>query len=56
MDLRARLLDMDADKYVAVLNEQTAKNMGLAPDSRVEIFYNGKSVVAILNTSRKFIS
>lgn len=55
MDLRARLLDMDADKYVAVLNEQTAKNMGMAPDSRVEIFYNGKSVVAILNTSKKFI-
>ncbi len=55
MDLRARLLDMDADKFVAVLNEQTAKNMGLAPDSRVEIFYKDRSVVAILNTSKRFI-
>lgn len=55
MKLKARVLDLDADKYVAVLNLDTAKRMGEGPDGRVEVSFNGKRVVSIVNTSTRFV-
>ncbi|NPA86945.1 MAG: AMP phosphorylase [Candidatus Diapherotrites archaeon] len=55
MKLRVRVLDLDAEKYVAVLNERTAKRIGEGPDGRVEIVKDGKKVVAILNTAKRSV-
>ncbi len=55
VELKVRLLDLDADKYVAVLNERVAKLLGEGPDGRVEISKNGRKIVCILNISKKLI-
>ena len=56
MELRAKVLDLDADKYVVVLNEKTAKRIGEGPDGRVEIAKNSRRVVAILNTAKRSVA
>ncbi len=55
MKLRVKILDMDAHRYISVLNEKTASKMGEGPDGRLLISKNDKSVVTIINTTNTFI-
>ncbi len=55
VELKVKILDLDADKYVIVLNEKTAKRMGEGPDGRAELYKEGKKLVGIINTSKRLV-
>ncbi len=50
--LRVKRIDLDSDRYVVVLHEETARSMGEGPDGRVDI--NGE-LTALINLSRKMV-
>ena len=56
MILRARNLDIDAgDMYIVILNERDARKMHVLPGERVDVSYNGNTITAVVDTSRRSI-
>ncbi len=55
MKLRVKRLDLDADRPVVVLHEDDAKRIGTFPGGRVELRHGNRTVVAIVNTTRKTV-
>lgn len=56
MILRARNLDIDAgDRYIVILNERDARKMHVLPGERVDVSYNGNTITAVVDTSRRSI-
>ncbi len=49
-------MDIDAgDKYVVILNERDASNMSVLPGERVDVSYNGRTITAVVDISRKSV-
>lgn len=55
MELRVRRIDIDADKPVVVLHEEDARKIGTYPGGRVELRHGEKTVVAIVNVSKRAV-
>jgi AMP phosphorylase len=55
MLLRAKFLQLEADKPIAILNSEDAAELGIRPMERVEISFRGKNLVAIVNIAKKII-
>jgi AMP phosphorylase len=55
MFLRAKFLQLEADKPVVILNREDAAELGVKPLERVELCFKGNRVVAIVNIARRII-
>jgi AMP phosphorylase len=55
MFLRAKFLQLEADKPIAILNSEDAAELGIRPMERVEICFKDKKLVAIVNIAKKII-
>ncbi len=55
--LRARRLDLEAGKLIAIMHELDAKQLGIQPLDRIEITnpLTGKSVVTVVDTTRTMV-
>ena len=55
MQLRVKRLDLDADRPIVVLHEDDARKIGAFPGGRVEIRHGDRTVVAIVNTTKRTV-
>ncbi len=55
MFLRARPLEFEALKPIVVLNKNDAEDIGVKALDRVELFFNGIKLTAIVNISRRMM-
>ncbi|MBN2043037.1 MAG: AMP phosphorylase [Candidatus Aenigmarchaeota archaeon] len=55
MQLRVRLLPLEAEKPIVVLNNDDADEIDVKPLERVKIRYNRHNFVAIVNTTEKMV-
>ncbi len=55
MRLKVRKLDLDANKPIVVLNCKTARALHVLPGERVELSWDGKQLVGIVDISLTFI-
>jgi AMP phosphorylase len=56
MELKARLLELEARKPVVVLNKEDADHLGVKPLERVEVRADGKTDFGIVNVAERIIS
>jgi len=54
--LKVRVLDIDIGSCVVTLNEEDARELGMHSRDRIKLFIDGKSVVAVLNTTKTVIN
>ncbi len=55
MEFKARLLDLEAGgKYIVVMGDEDAKQLGVMSNDRVRLRTDGGEVMAILNTAEEF--
>ena len=55
MELRAKKIDIDADRPVVVLHEKDARRLCAHPGSRVELRHGEKAVIATVAVSRRAV-
>ncbi|MCX6817244.1 MAG: AMP phosphorylase [Candidatus Aenigmarchaeota archaeon] len=55
MFLRAKFLQLEADKPVAIFNIEDAAELGIKPLDRVELSFGKDKVVAIVNIAKKIV-
>lgn len=55
MLLRAKFLQLEADKPIAILNKEDAEELGIKPLERVEVCFNKRKVVAIVNIAGRIV-
>jgi AMP phosphorylase len=55
MILRAKFLQLEADKPVVILNSEDADELGIRPMERVELSFKNKKLVAIANVAKRII-
>jgi len=55
MFLRAKFLQLEADKPVVILNREDAAEIGVKPLERVELSFKKSKLVAIVNVARKIV-
>jgi AMP phosphorylase len=53
--LKSKPLYVEAKKSIVILNKEDADELDVKPLDRVELSYNGKKEIAIVNITRKFI-
>ncbi len=53
--LKAKIFDLEIGRYEATLNETDAKKLGVRPKDRIKLFSRGKSIVAVVNTTKTVI-
>ena len=56
MNLKTKIQHIDAVKPIIVLNLEDAKELGVHPSDRVKISSNGKTAIAIVNTTTKSVN
>jgi len=55
MFLRAKFLQLEAEKPVVILNKEDAAELGIRPLERVELCFREKKLVAIVNVARRIV-
>lgn len=55
MLLRAKFLQVEAEKPVVILNEDDAEELGVRPMERVRLAFRGKKLIAIANIAVKIV-
>ncbi len=55
MFLRAKFLQLEADKPIVILNREDAEEMGVKPLERVELCFERKKIIAIVNIAGKIV-
>ncbi len=55
MFLRAKFLQLEADKLVVILNREDAAELGVRPLERVELCFKNSRLVAIANIARRIV-
>lgn len=55
MILRAKFLQLEADKPVVILNSEDAAELGVRPLERVELTFKNKKLVAIANIAKRIV-
>ena len=55
MLLRAKFLELEAEKPIVVLNKNDAEDLGVKPLERVELSFNRKKIVAIVNVAERIV-
>ncbi len=55
MFLRAKFLQLEAEKPIIILNSDDAEELGVKPLERVELVFKKKKLIAITNVGRKIV-
>ena len=55
MFLRAKFLQLEADKPIIIINREDAEEMGVKPLERVELCFKKKKIIAIANVGRRIV-
>jgi AMP phosphorylase len=55
MFLRAKFLQLEADKPIIILNREDAEELGVKPLERVEVTFEKKKLIAIVNIAGKIV-
>lgn len=55
MYLRAKFLQLEAEKPVVILNEEDAEELGVKPLERVELSFKKKKIIAIVNVAKRIV-
>lgn len=55
MLLRAKFLELEAEKPVVILNKDDAEDLGIKPLERVELSFKKKKIVAIVNVAERIV-
>jgi len=55
MLLRAKFLELEAEKPIVILNRDDADDLGIKPLERVELSFGRKRIVAIVNVAEKIV-
>ncbi|MEE9323035.1 MAG: AMP phosphorylase [Candidatus Aenigmarchaeota archaeon] len=55
MFLRAKFLQLEADKPIVILNKEDAEEMGVRPLERVELIFEKKKIIAIVNIAGRIV-
>ncbi|MCK4336205.1 MAG: AMP phosphorylase [Candidatus Aenigmarchaeota archaeon] len=55
MFLRAKFLQLEADKPIVILNREDAEEMGVKPLERVELDFKDKKIIAIVNIAGRIV-
>jgi AMP phosphorylase len=53
--LKARIFDIEEGRLEVILNDEDAKDLGIHPRDRIEVFAEHKKVVAIVNTTKTVV-
>ncbi|HDN83311.1 MAG TPA: thymidine phosphorylase, partial [Candidatus Altiarchaeales archaeon] len=56
MRLRAKLIEIEADKPIVILNEEDAKDLGVYVSGRVKLIYGEKEIIAIVDTTETLVN
>ncbi|MDN5358552.1 MAG: phosphorylase [Candidatus Diapherotrites archaeon] len=56
MRLRVKRLDIEADKPIVVMHEEDARRVGTYPGGRVELRHGDRTVVAIVNVTKRAVN
>ncbi|MEM5871315.1 MAG: thymidine phosphorylase, partial [Candidatus Aenigmatarchaeota archaeon] len=55
MFLRAKFLQLEADKPIVIINKEDAAELGIKPMERVELSFRNQKIVGIVNIARRII-
>jgi len=55
MFLRAKFIQLEADKPVVILNKEDAAELGVKPLERVELSFKDQKIIGIVNVARRIV-